>query len=207
MLPVFATLLVGLAPVRAGEALDAHLAGQTSPDGRFVLRATAENGAVTRIFLVTVKDGREVADLSNDVMLSEAESTALVWTGDSESFAANFRAGGRHETTAFFRWNGKAFARLESPEQMLRDTVVIPARKRELQADGQPEDTNLRRIWDAWKAVGWKDDAAEIHGETVSSYQSEGEGVDIAVAVDATVSFDKDGKAKILKAAEVPASD
>jgi hypothetical protein len=206
MLAALAILPMALSVALADDELDAHFAKQASPDGRFALLAIEEDGIVNRV-IVKAKDGREVADLTDDVMLSEPESISLLWAKDSQSFAANFRAGGRYNATMFFRWAKDAFTRLESPEARLYETLVNPAKKRELEAAGEPGDAHLRRIWDEWKTTEWDGSVAKIHGESVSSYESEGGSADIAIAVDAAVSFDKLGKSSVREAVEVPARD
>jgi hypothetical protein len=69
-------------------------------------------------------------------------------------------------------------------------------------------DTSLRRIWDKWDALRWLDaNTVEIHGASTVSYVDNDEPIDIAIALDATVAFDETGKPRVVKAAEVPASD
>ena len=141
-----------------------------SPDGRFALHAVMDGDALGGIQVIESKSKHVVADLSDDVMLSEPGSLALLWTKDSKCFAANFQAGGRYSTTEFFRWNGKKFAELKSPESQLYDRIIHPAKERELKADGKTADTYLRRIEDTWETVKWIDDStAEIHGASMST--------------------------------------
>jgi hypothetical protein len=179
-----------------------------SPDGKFALECIESDGGVTGARIVETGSGKGVADLPEDVMASAGEEVTLVWSKDSQSVAANFRAGGRYETMALFRRQRDAFQPLGSPESLLSDEVIKPARERELKAANKPVDTSLRRIWDKWDALRWLDaNTVEIHGASTVSYVDNDEPIDIAIALDATVAFDETGKPRVVKAAEVPASD
>jgi hypothetical protein len=202
------TLAVGFAARAQDGEIAAHFAKFNSPDKRFAVRATEEDGMVSRIEVIEVANGRSVADLSEDIMLSETQSVEVLWAKDSKKFAVNFRAGGRYETTSFHRWEKDGFFAMGSPEEVLYDTIVLPARKRELESAGKPADTYLRRIWDDWRTVKWIDaNTVEIHGDSTAAYYVDDEPIDIAVGINATVKFDAKGKPEILKAVEVPAKD
>lgn len=179
-----------------------------SPDGSFAFRHSTDTDDEAFVQVYDTKSGKTVADLSEVVMLSSISNTRLLWSPDSKSFAANFRAGGRYEATAFYRWNGTEFTELESPEAALYEKIVEPARQRELKAAKEPADTDLRRIWDTWKTTKWSDNTTvEIEGESTAAYYRNDEPNDIAIGIRATVKFDEAGKAVIVKANEAVASD
>ena len=203
-------LTLALSTARADEKLDAHLADQSSPDGRFVLRAVAdEDGLASRVIVVEPgAKNRTVADVGGDVMLSALDSIRVVWADDARRFAVNFRAGGRYETTSFYRWEKDAFVETEFPESAIYERIIKPARKRELKAAGKPADTSLHRVWDRWETVKWLgENTAAVHGDSIAAYDDNGEDTDIATGVDVTLKFGADGKAAIVEAKEVPVSD
>ena len=211
--PNLALLLAGIFCGAAFAAADEESPAEmftkySSPDGRFALHAVMEGDLLNGIQIIEAKSGRVLADLSDEVMFSQPEELSLLWTPDSKCCAANFRSGGRYNTTKFFRWDGKTLAELVSPEGQLYEKIVEPAKRRDLKTAGKPEDTRLRRIWDTWETVKWLDDStAEIHGESTSAYYENDEPIDIAVGVDATVRFDKAGEPQLVKTEEVPAGD
>ncbi len=196
--------LLAWLPVAFGGDTMAELQPSSSPDGRFELAVDRreDGGIVVR----EARSKAEVASLSGPAM--EAHTLRLLWAPDAEAFAANFRAGERREATAIYRWDGKVFVALPSPEAELHARVVEPALARELEAAGLPADTGTKRLWDTWATVKWVDaSTAEIHGESLVSYVAGAEPVDIAVGVKALVRLDPDGTMKVLECGEVPARD
>ena len=180
-----------------------------SPNGRFVFRdlnakelaKLGDNGGSTQAVFDAGSPKPVLADCS---FISFPESASAVWSKDSTRLALNYRAGGRYATTSLFKWDGKKFVEVPSPEDLL-SALVTGAKRKEVKALGLKPDAYQRRISDGFATRRWVDEnTIEAVADSTSSVlvkDKDGEdSVDVFVKFRCTLKLDpKAGTWKILK--------
>ncbi|MCX6972095.1 MAG: hypothetical protein NTV93_18365 [Verrucomicrobia bacterium] len=180
-----------------------------SPNGRFVFRdldkkeldKPGDDGGSTQAVFDAKSQKPVLADCS---FISFPESASAVWSKDSTRLALNYRAGGRYATTSLFKWDGKKFVEVPSPEELL-SALVTAAKLKEVKALGLKPDAYQRRISDGFNTCQWVDDDTIVAvADSISSVlvkDKDGEdSVDVCVKFRCTLKLDpKTGTWKIVK--------
>lgn len=181
----------------------------TSPNGRFVFRDLdkkelanlGNQGGSTQAVFDTKTRKPVLADCQ---FISFPESASAVWAKDSTRLALNYRAGGRYATTSLFKWDGKKFLELPSPEESL-EALVTEEKLKGIKALGLKPDSYQRRISDSFTTCRWIDpNTIEAVAHSISSVMiknKDGEdSEDVCAGFRCTMKLDpKAGKWKILK--------
>jgi len=182
-----------------------------SPDGRFVFRQLMEPEDGNDSFGIYDWDAKHFVTVDKqDALQPMSNSLTCVWAPDSRHFALNARVGARYDATQQFEWTGKKFRRMPDVELPLVKRIEAD---RQLQVKGAklPKDTFLKRIWDSYTTLQWKDGhTLLVSGSSTRSYMVKGgndEMNDIVSAFTFTVKLDDQGRWKVIAQGPPPAEE
>jgi len=162
-----------------------------SPDGRFGFRdslagtaKTEESDRDTVGPIWNLPEGKnllaiDVVEISSKRVVLRSPKEALIpiqlrrdpqaWSSDSKHIALSFQTGPRTWTTTLYEWNGKDFAEVSWPRDVIRKRFE-EEQAAQLKALGLPDDTPRKLVYEGFTALEWVDaTAVKMIGERIDS--------------------------------------
>jgi len=150
-----------------------------SPDGRFGFRHSLAGTAKTEESDTELVSAIEVVEISSKRVVLPSPKEALTqfrlrrqpqaWSSDSKHVALNFQTGPRMWTTALYEWNGKDFAEVSWPRDVIRKRFE-EEQAAQLKALGLPDDTPRKLVYEGFTSLEWVDaTAVKIVAERIDS--------------------------------------
>ena len=150
-----------------------------SSDGRFGFRNSYTGAAETKEPLEDALSAIEVVEISSKRVVLHSPKEALVpihlrrqpqaWSNDSKHIALSFQTGSRTWTTALYEWNGKEFAEVSWPRDVIGKRIE-EEQAAQLKALGLPENTPRKLVYKGFTALEWVDPTAvQIVAERIDS--------------------------------------
>ena len=150
-----------------------------SMDGRFGFRDSYTGAAKTKEPHEDALSAIDVVEISSKrvVLRSPKEALAPIhlrrqpqaWSNDSKHIALSFQTGPRTWTTTLYEWDGKEFAEVSWPRDVIGKRIE-EEQAAQLKALGLPENTPRKLVYKGFTALEWVDPTAvKIVAERIDS--------------------------------------
>ncbi|PYJ93247.1 MAG: hypothetical protein DME62_09705, partial [Verrucomicrobia bacterium] len=141
---------------------------EKSPDERFGFRDSFAGAAKTEQSEMSDPMAIEVVEISSKRVVLPSPKEALTpihlrrepyWSNDSKHIALSFQTGPRTWTAMLYEWDGKEFAEVSWPRDVIRKRFE-EEQAEQLKALGLPESTPRKRVYEGFTALEWVDATA-----------------------------------------------